>query len=117
MLMAFHTTEPDSDGSQFKAVRDMIHDAWDVRASRMLCENGLIEVEHPPKDSKGIAPSSIWRITDKGRLIALAILEDTETLQRLNIRGMGPSYRLVEDQAHKDWLNRKEKKRHGGKAA
>jgi len=85
MLMAFNATEPDEHGSQFSAVQDLITDAWSIRGARGLCEEGFILAVHDGVRSK-------WTITEKGRLIANAILLDAKSLSGIEER-LGRSLR------------------------
>ena len=83
MLLAFHHADAEKDGSQFKAAHAAIGDLWDIRAVRRLCEEGLLHVEHKERPDPNTAAPSIWQITEKGTLIALAIECDAEQLKEL----------------------------------
>lgn len=109
MLIAFHNGEPDKDGSSFNSVHAMIADAWDVRAVRKLQEFNLLEVIHPAVREIGAA--TIWRITDKGRLIALAILEDAQGLTGIADRKGYEAASEINSDAHKRWIEKKEAKK------
>lgn len=98
MLTAFQTAIPDKDGSVFHSAHSMIADAWDIRAVRKLEEQNLIIV------SKG--KQTIWSITDKGRLIARAIMCDAENLRRLKSR-QGHEMRCLTNRAGNELRTKK----------
>lgn len=97
MLAAFAAAEPDNLGNQFHAVHAMIADAWDIRAVRKLQEYGLIEViEYEDPETK--LRTNRWSIREKGRLVAAAMREDTNSLLQMKLRdGREERYRLNRD--------------------
>lgn len=108
MLIAFHNGTPDKDGSQFASVHAMIGDAWDVRAVRKLEEMNLLKITHPKE--KVIGAPTIWNITDKGTLIALAIMEDANSLSQIQDRDGLNQYRIINSDANRR-LNEKKARR------
>jgi hypothetical protein len=110
MLAAFAAAEPDARGNQFHSVHAMIADAWDIRAVRKLQEYGLIEVvafEDP--DTK--MQTNRWSIKEKGRFIAAAMREDTNSLTQMKLReGRDSMYRLNRDFAQHEKKRKTAKK-------
>lgn len=103
MLTAFHMAEPDKNGSVFHSANSMLGDAWDLRAVRKLEEMNLILVVK--------SEQTVWTITDKGRLIAQAIVCDAENLRRLKLRNGREISSLTWDDAHRRWMDKKTKKK------
>lgn len=52
-----------------------------------------------------------WLITDKGRLIAQAIMCDADNLRRLKLRKGHESQGLINDDSHRRWVERQERKK------
>jgi hypothetical protein len=107
MLIGFHIANDDEFGCRFRAVHHMIADAWDVRSARKLTEMGLLKVEPGPAP---MHPNK-WNITDKGNLIASAILEDADMLKCLGERAGAESRSLVNAGNSEVVRQRKEKER------
>lgn len=104
MLVAFHMADDDADKSRFTAVHAMIGDAWDVRAVRKLSEMGLLLVE--PVISTTAGKSNRWNITDKGNLIAAAILEDADALKMIGERPGLKMRHAINEQSHQEWVEK-----------
>lgn len=105
MLTAFQMAKPDKDGSIFHSAHSMIADAWDTRAVRKLEEQNLIHI-----DRDGQSRATRWKISEKGRLIAQAIICDADNLREL--RGRKGSMMLSEiNQVGREHRLRRQKKK------